>query len=206
MIYLIENDITKDRYIGHTSLTEKKRFATHKSNAAKDGQTYLYKAMRKYGFENFKVSVLDKDGGFDEEVYWISKMKPKYNMTKGGEGGDTSSSPNFKKGMKEYHSNKTKESYATYGMLGKTQSEETKKQQSAKRQAYWDNLSEEDRKERGENITGSKNGMFGKSPKNSLQVEVNGIQYNSKAAAMRALGKNFNYIMKNFEVILNDNI
>tara|TARA_B110000503_G_scaffold63560_1_gene100253 strand:+ start:69 stop:683 length:615 start_codon:yes stop_codon:yes gene_type:complete len=200
MIYLIENDITKDQYIGYTAESEKKRFTRHKLNAKKDGQTYLYRAMRKYGFENFKVSVLDKDGGYDDEVNWISKMKPKYNMTNGGEGGDTSSSPNFKKAMKEYHSNKTKESYATLGMLGKTQSEETRKQQSAKRQAYWDTLSEEDKTERSKGIAGSKNGMFGKSPKNSVQVEVNGVLYNSKAAAMRALGKNFNYIMKNFEV------
>jgi hypothetical protein len=43
-------------------------------------------------------------------------------MTKGGEGGDTSKSPNFIKAIKKQHSNRLPESYASYGMLGKKQS------------------------------------------------------------------------------------
>lgn len=206
MIYLIENNITNDKYIGYTSGSEQKRFIKHKSNARQGGQTYLYRAMRKYGFENFKVSVLDKDGDYNDEVNWISKMNPEYNMTEGGEGGDTSSSPNFKKAMEEYHSKKTKEDYATCGMLGKKQTKETKEKQSAARKEHWDNLSEEDRKKRSKSVTGSKNGMFGKTPKNSIQVEVNGVLYKSKAAAARALEITEYYMMKNFEVTTHDNI
>jgi hypothetical protein len=83
--------------------------------------TYLYKAMRKYGFENFTIEMLEQTIQLDEqERYWISFLNPEYNMTAGGEGGDTSSSPNFIESMKKYHQRKTRDSYATYGMLGKT--------------------------------------------------------------------------------------
>ena len=44
-------------------------------------------------------------------------------MTSGGDGGKTYHSPNFIKAMKEYHSKKPREEYATYGMKGKKQSE-----------------------------------------------------------------------------------
>lgn len=44
------------------------------------------------------------------------------NLTSGGEGGDTSKSPNYKKAMAEYHANQSPERYATYGMSGKQQS------------------------------------------------------------------------------------
>jgi len=47
-------------------------------------------------------------------------------MTEGGEGGDTSSSPKFIEAMKEYHSRKPKEEYATCGMKGKSQTENQK--------------------------------------------------------------------------------
>ncbi len=78
--------------------------------------------MRKYGFNNFTIKILEDNViNLDEaEQKYISEMKPHYNMVAGGTGGDTSSSPNFKKSMKEYHKNKSKDSYATYGMLGKS--------------------------------------------------------------------------------------
>jgi hypothetical protein len=77
--------------------------------------------MRKYGIENFMIEVLEITEHLDErEKYWISTLHPQYNMTAGGEGGDTSSSPNFISAMKKYHASKTKDSYATFGMKGKT--------------------------------------------------------------------------------------
>lgn len=205
MIYLIENNITKDQYIGYTSGTAQKRFLKHKINAKKDGQTYLYRAMRKYGFENFNLSVLDETGTYDDEIKWIDKINPAYNMTKGGEGGDTSSSKNFKKSMKEYHSKKPKDEYATNGFKGKSFSEISKEKLSNSRKEYWDNLTEKEKIERAKSISGSKNGMFGKTPKNSIQVKVNGVLYKSKAAAARALGMTEYYMMKNCEVIKYDN-
>ena len=49
--------------------------------------TYLYRAIRKYGKENFTIEILDEEYSNEKEIYWISKLKPEYNMTKGGDGG-----------------------------------------------------------------------------------------------------------------------
>jgi hypothetical protein len=79
--------------------------------------------MRKYGIDNFIVESIETviSNINEREIFWINNLKPEYNMTKGGDGGNTSSSPNYKQSMKKYHSNKI--GYATYGMLGKQQSD-----------------------------------------------------------------------------------
>lgn len=92
-IYIIENKLNGDSYVGKTTDVER-RWKKHK----KDSQTsdrHLYCAMRKYGIDNFEISVLDEH---DDEEYalktlepeWISRMKDSgtrlYNMTAGGEG------------------------------------------------------------------------------------------------------------------------
>lgn len=98
MIYLITNKITNDQYVGY-SKNPVDRFTRHCYNS-KRGNTYLYRAMRKYGTENFEMKILQEDGSLDEdETFWIKKLNPTYNMTEGGEGGDTSDSPSWKKGM-----------------------------------------------------------------------------------------------------------
>jgi group I intron endonuclease len=204
MIYKITNRINGDFYIGY-SLEPSKRFVRHKRNARIGQETYLYNAMRKYGIDNFIMDIIDENGSYDSEKTYIAELSPVYNMTAGGEGGDTSLSPNFKKAMAEYHSKKTKENYATYGMLGKKQTDKTKVKQSQAHKRNWKNLTEEERKVRSNKITGSKNGMYGKVPKNTIQVIVNGIQYQSKAQAQRETGKSWYYIMKNYEVIINGN-
>jgi group I intron endonuclease len=100
MIYKILNNITGDFYIGYTSKTLQERLTNH-IYAAKGGtNTHLHKAMRKYGCDNFSIECLQEDGNLNEdEALWIAKLQPAYNMTKGGEGGDTSNSPNFKQAM-----------------------------------------------------------------------------------------------------------
>jgi group I intron endonuclease len=122
VVYKITNNLTSDIYIGYTSKSIDKRFRRHIFNSKK-GQTYLYRSMRKYGVENFEVCVLKEDGTFEDEVYFIEKLKPTLNMTFGGEGGDTSSSPNFKKSMENYHMKKNREDYATNGFKGKKHKE-----------------------------------------------------------------------------------
>ena len=60
--------------------------------------------MRKYGLDNFIFTLLDEANSIEElnrkEIEWITKLSPKYNMTKGGDGGDTSNSPNYKLAIK----------------------------------------------------------------------------------------------------------
>ena len=118
MIYKITNTITGDFYVGYTSLTLEDRFAKHKSNAKAGGETYLYRAIRKYGEDNFIIECLQEDGNLNEdESLWIGKLNPVYNMTKGGEGGNTSASPNYKAGMKNRRSY-AKEGNPQYGKIG----------------------------------------------------------------------------------------
>jgi group I intron endonuclease len=126
-IYQITNNITNDSYIGKTSRTIQKRFNGHKYTSLKrKSQTHLHRSMRKYGIDSFTISVLEhvdkKDVLDDREKFWIKELSPKYNMTLGGDGGDTSKSPNFINSMREYHSKLKPQNYATYGMLGKKQS------------------------------------------------------------------------------------
>lgn len=98
MIYLVTNKIDGKRYIGKTSKTIEERWYQHCKNAEYGIDTYLYKAIRKHGKDNFIIEYLC-DGLDDEEILMIETHNPEYNMTKGGDGGDTSTSPNYKIGM-----------------------------------------------------------------------------------------------------------
>lgn len=101
-IYKITNIITGDFYIGKTTKSIQERFKRHERNS-KTGTTYLYRAFRKYGISNFIIESIEstnKSSLNEREMYWISKLSPVYNMTSGGDGGDTSKSPNYINGMK----------------------------------------------------------------------------------------------------------
>lgn len=95
MIYIITNKLNNKRYIGKTAKTIEERWYQHCKNAEYGVDTYLYRAIRKYGSENFSVEFLC-DGLDEEEVIQIEQLQPEYNMTKGGTGGDTSNSPGYK--------------------------------------------------------------------------------------------------------------
>lgn len=124
-IYKITNIITEDTYIGKTQKSVEERFQRHVRNS-KNGNTYLYKAFRKYGKDSFIVETLEEVDSHqvdEREKFHIANLSPSYNMTEGGDGGHTARSPNFIAAMKVYHSRKEKSSYASYGMKGKKQSE-----------------------------------------------------------------------------------
>ena len=118
IIYKITNKVNYKFYIGKTTKSASERFQIHIYNHKK-GKTYLYKAMRKYGPENFIVESIESfSGNIDNEnreSFWIIKLSPHYNLTKGGDGGDTSNSHNYKIGMK----NRIHPHLPTYGMRGK---------------------------------------------------------------------------------------
>lgn len=99
IIYRITNLVNFKFYIGKTDKTIQERFKRHSYNHKKSN-TYLYKAMREYGIDKFVIEVIEEtDKGSEREIYWIQQLKPQYNMTPGGDGGDTSNSPNYKLGM-----------------------------------------------------------------------------------------------------------
>lgn len=127
-IYKITNLITNQEYIGKTKKPIERRLQQYKLNIRykRSKNTHLSKAMRKYGTFNFIIECLEEvsDDNIDKkEKEYIAKLKPHYNMTIGGEGGDTSKSLNFIEAMKKHHASRSRESYASYGMLGKKQSE-----------------------------------------------------------------------------------
>lgn len=94
-IYLITNNINNKRYVGKTEKTPQERFKEHIDNAysENDKNRPLYKAFKKYGVDNFSLSVLESDVPSKElatrERYWIKKLdtyQKEYNATKGGDG------------------------------------------------------------------------------------------------------------------------
>lgn len=115
MIYKITNLINGKIYIGKTINLER-RWYYHCWNAQHGKSTRLYIAMRKHGIENFAIEKIN-DGYDKEEILAIQEHAPDYNMTKGGDGGNTSNSPNFKRAMfmRDFHGKNN----PNYGKRGK---------------------------------------------------------------------------------------
>jgi group I intron endonuclease len=59
-VYLIKNKINGKVYIGQTIQSLKRRFAQHKCSAlTKKKKTPLYSSIRKYGIDNFEITLLE---------------------------------------------------------------------------------------------------------------------------------------------------
>lgn len=90
-IYKITNTVNDKLYIGQTIYTLKDRFRRHFYDAQKS-DAKIYRAMKKHGFENFFISLIEEvdDELLDErEIYWIAHFdsyKHGYNSTIGGLG------------------------------------------------------------------------------------------------------------------------
>jgi len=95
-IYKITNSINGKIYIGKTK-DVKNRWAKHIAMARKKVNRYLYDAMNCYGYDNFTIEVIEEcdSASVDErERYYIclydtTNKANGYNMTLGGEGGNT---------------------------------------------------------------------------------------------------------------------
>jgi len=100
IVYLINNKINDNKYVGITTLKLNRRWDGHKSDSKKSPRP-LYRAIRKYGIKNFEIRVLEKIKILSlndveqlktlEESY-IKKYKSfihwklgGYNLTEGGE-------------------------------------------------------------------------------------------------------------------------
>lgn len=91
-IYLSTNTVNGNRYVGKTKNSIKSRLKGHFYDARHESQTVFAKAIRKYGESAFTIEVLEEtseDLLNEREIFFIAKLKPEYNMTKGGEGGVT---------------------------------------------------------------------------------------------------------------------
>lgn len=96
-IYRIKCLITNKYYIGQTYKSLNQRFKKH-IQASKEFDTYFYRAIRKYGKDNFKIELIDEaetqDEADEKEYKWIlfySLNAGIYNtkISKGKCGGDT---------------------------------------------------------------------------------------------------------------------
>lgn len=91
-IYIFTNKINGKVYVGQSIYPESRKI--QHINASKTKDYLFYRALRKYGIENFEFQVIEKDIHVDKigerERYWIKKLNSKapngYNSTDGGEG------------------------------------------------------------------------------------------------------------------------
>lgn len=95
LIYQYRNKINNKVYIGQTKLSLDKRHSRHiKSLNDKNCNYCFYRALKKYGVENFELTILEENIPLDlldeKEIYYIRKYdsyfksNKGYNMTKGG--------------------------------------------------------------------------------------------------------------------------
>lgn len=91
-IYKITNNINGKIYIGMTYRTVQERWKEHKNDCSRKQAENrpLYRAMSKYGVENFSIETIEKTNQPEErERYWIEQLgsfKYGYNATLGGDG------------------------------------------------------------------------------------------------------------------------
>ena len=98
-IYKITNKLNNKIYIGQVyNKTIYDRFERHIKEASPYSKSYLGRAISKYGKENFICELLDTASSLQElnqkEIYWITYYNSTnknigYNLTPGGDGGNT---------------------------------------------------------------------------------------------------------------------
>lgn len=96
-IYKIENKINGQVYIGLSKDIEQRwyqHYQRYNKEGDKEYDKALYRAMRKYGFDNFDFTIIQEcpeEKLVDEEIYWISyydSYENGYNETPGGDVGN----------------------------------------------------------------------------------------------------------------------
>jgi group I intron endonuclease len=97
-IYCIKNKINGKIYIGYTSKNMDKRFNTHIKNAKKKINRRLYDSMNYHGYDKFEITKLEECDNHNKAkdleskyIYVFDSNNPDkgYNMTLGGDGGNT---------------------------------------------------------------------------------------------------------------------
>lgn len=90
VIYEFVNNINQKIYVGQ-AIDYKQRIRTHKFNSKKNKNTPFYNALKKYGWENFSINVIEEceENKLNErEIYWIEEKKSLYpngyNLLEGG--------------------------------------------------------------------------------------------------------------------------
>lgn len=125
-IYLIQNRQGRKGYVGKTT-DPTERFRKHK--CGNSGSKYLNRAVKKEGWENFSLEILEEvpESNLNErEGYWIQELGTLvpggYNLTLGGEG-----VPGLRHTEESRRSMSIHSSGKYHPMYGKHHSEETKR-------------------------------------------------------------------------------
>lgn len=211
-IYKITNQITGKIYVGKTARSLEERYQEHikLSNKSKH---YLHRSIKKYGSEFFSIDLLEEvfntDTLNEREVFWITQLNTLvpngYNITRGGNGGDTSLSINYLIGMSKRDFNgsnnpmfgKRGENNPNYGSI-RTDSQKTNLRNGLRR--AWNSNPERKRKQ-SLKVMGENNPNFGKKPQNAITIKYNNKIYYSIADAVRDTNQTINHIKKHGDVI-----
>jgi group I intron endonuclease len=155
IIYKITNKINNKSYVGCTINNIKKRFEEHVCRCKTNVNSKFYNSMRKYGFENFSIEILeicDINVIYDKEREYILKydtFKNGLNSTLGGEGclGYVHSNEirkKISKSLKDGNSHKGKSYEELYGK----NAEHQKNKRKEKVKTYWKEINELDKLKR----------------------------------------------------------
>ena len=91
-IYKVTNLINQKAYIGKTVGSIEERWKEHKRDCKRFSDRPLYRALNKYGIDNFKVELVEEvdiKNLSEREIYWIGyyhTYTEGYNATLGGDG------------------------------------------------------------------------------------------------------------------------
>ena len=155
-IYKITNTKNKSLYIGCTINNLKHRFEEHCYRCLKTNiNTKLCNSIRKYGVENFTIEIIEEcslENIYDREVELIKEynsFENGLNSTFGGEGClGYKHSPEIRMKISEGVKNGKSHKGKTYDEIYGDRVEEEKIKRKEKVKNYWDNISEEDKKQR----------------------------------------------------------
>jgi hypothetical protein len=168
-------------------------------------ETHLYRAMRLYGIDNFTLEILEEVAGDinAREIYWIETLRPEYNMTTGGDGGDTSWSPNYRKGISRRDTSGSRNSM--FGKRGDLSPNKGKKRTEDQKRRLRNGLLDawKTNPKRREKMSLALRGLDNNpgAKKSAKRVCFEGVEYASLAEASRRTLRSIQFIRKNCEFL-----
>ena len=159
-IYKVINEVNGKQYVGCTIYSLTKRLSEHFYRCINtDSNTKFCNSIRKYGVENFKIELIeecDVDKIYEREQFHINNLgtfENGLNTTSGGEGClGYKHSEKIRKKISENTKNGNSHKNKTYEVLYGDRAEEEKNKRKLSVKKGWENLTEEQRAQREENI------------------------------------------------------